>query len=534
MNILPILDSPEATTLSIYDLLRYVKNGKIKIPRFQREFKWESEDMLKLLDSIYRGYPIGNLLFWQTDLAQGIKSTFGSISIDAESKDTWLIIDGQQRIITLAGILLRPDNQESEKRWYVYFDLKNEKFECLKGRTTPPDHWLPLREIADTMEFLTWLRHLTDNDDAESLINSANRIAKAIRDYKIPAYIVRTEDQAIVREIFNRLNNTGKSLTDSEVFNAIYGRKDDGEPIDLSSVRTAFEKHGFGVVKEQDLLKSLLAILGVDVNIKLSKARDRLKSYDEKMIHEVISRLNSVLETVIFFLKKYANISHLLLLPYPFLLIPLIKFFYFFPKASDESRESLSRWLWKGTVSDLFYRITAQPMTKILANIKGDNEIGCVTNLMKQLKNIYPEIKMKYVGLANSATKMFCNYLMSLKPKNFFTGEGFDVQKIIEEEGAKAFQTFSRISNEVSDEDLEKGFCNKFFYPSSEIRRIRIDDIHPQILQSHAIPAEAMTYWKKGDIEAFLKIRDNFLKEELKKYLAERCGEHPESFRFVP
>jgi len=532
MNISPILDSPEATTLSIYDLLRYVKNGKIKIPPFQREFRWEPEDMLKLLDSIYRGYPIGNLLFWETDIVQGVRSTFGSVTIEANSKDTWLIIDGQQRIKTLVGILLRPKDQESEKHWYVYFDLKEGEFKIPKGKTTPQDYWLPLREIADTMEFLTWLRHLTDKTDkneAESLINSANRVAKAIRDYKIPAYIVKTGDQAIVREIFNRLNNTGKSLTASEVFNAIYGRKDDGEPIDLSSVRTTFKKYGFGTIEEQDLLKSILAILDVAVNIKLSKARDTLKNYNEKIIHETITHLHDVLETVMSFLKEYAGISHLSLLPYSFLLIPLIKFFYLFPKASEESKEKLSRWLWRGTVSGLFHRITAQPMTEILANIKEDNEIRCLTSLMamEKLKNIYPEIKMKYVGKANATTKIFYNYLVFLKPKDFITSKEFDIQAIIEEEGAKAFQTFSRIRNKavISDEHLEKGFCNKFFYPSSEIRQIRIDNIHPQILQSHAIPIESIRHWKEGSIEEFLRIRNNFLKEELKKYLAERCGE---------
>jgi len=65
MSFIPNLDRPDAIILSIDDLLRDAKSGKIKIPIFQREFKWDANDRIKLLDSVYRGYPIGSLLFWE-------------------------------------------------------------------------------------------------------------------------------------------------------------------------------------------------------------------------------------------------------------------------------------------------------------------------------------------------------------------------------------------------------------------------------------------------------------------------------------
>ena len=47
-------------------LLSDVSRGNIKIPVFQREYVWTDEQIMSLLDSIYRGYPVGSLLLWST------------------------------------------------------------------------------------------------------------------------------------------------------------------------------------------------------------------------------------------------------------------------------------------------------------------------------------------------------------------------------------------------------------------------------------------------------------------------------------
>ena len=47
-------------------LLSDVERGNIKIPVFQRQYIWTDEQIISLLDSIYRGYPVGSLLLWST------------------------------------------------------------------------------------------------------------------------------------------------------------------------------------------------------------------------------------------------------------------------------------------------------------------------------------------------------------------------------------------------------------------------------------------------------------------------------------
>ena len=47
-------------------LLGEVAKGNIKIPVFQRQYVWSDEQIMSLLDSIYRGFPVGSLLLWST------------------------------------------------------------------------------------------------------------------------------------------------------------------------------------------------------------------------------------------------------------------------------------------------------------------------------------------------------------------------------------------------------------------------------------------------------------------------------------
>ena len=54
--------------MSITNLLNQIKNEEIVLPAIQRDFVWPEDKVLRLLDSIMRGYPIGIALLWETYL----------------------------------------------------------------------------------------------------------------------------------------------------------------------------------------------------------------------------------------------------------------------------------------------------------------------------------------------------------------------------------------------------------------------------------------------------------------------------------
>lgn len=214
---------PEATTWSVYDILRRAEGGQLFVPAFQRSFRWDPDDVRRLFDSIYRGYPIGELLLWETEPSLGATTNFGPVRFSRAMGRGFVIIDGQQRVTSLAAVLLRRAPQDpalsprDASLFRLFFDLEQGRF-VHAGAPELPDTWLPLPEVAETLRFVQWLqgRSLPDK-----LIQTANQLFRALRDYRMPVYVVHTQDEQQIREIFERTNTAGKRLRSQEIFDAL-------------------------------------------------------------------------------------------------------------------------------------------------------------------------------------------------------------------------------------------------------------------------------------------------------------------------
>lgn len=96
---------PKPDILRIEELVKDVKSGDIKLPKFQRPFVWNRGDVLKLLDSVYHGYPIGSVLLWLTREKLAAERKIADLEINdrADEYPTNYLLDGQQRLSTLCG-----------------------------------------------------------------------------------------------------------------------------------------------------------------------------------------------------------------------------------------------------------------------------------------------------------------------------------------------------------------------------------------------------------------------------------------------
>src|SRR5260370_24613107 len=90
--------------ISVRELVDMVKRGELRLPELQRQFVWTATRVRDLLDSLYRGYPSGTILVWETqedgpeqDLA--IEQATNSFSTKK------LLLDGQQRLTPLGSVL---------------------------------------------------------------------------------------------------------------------------------------------------------------------------------------------------------------------------------------------------------------------------------------------------------------------------------------------------------------------------------------------------------------------------------------------
>jgi uncharacterized protein with ParB-like and HNH nuclease domain len=110
-------------------LIKYIEMGEIGLPDIQRPFVWKNAKVRDLFDSMYRGYPVGYLLFWQN----GFSDDARAIGTDNKQKPPrLLIVDVQQRLTSLYAVVKNiPVIREnfSKESIYIAFNPLNEKFE---------------------------------------------------------------------------------------------------------------------------------------------------------------------------------------------------------------------------------------------------------------------------------------------------------------------------------------------------------------------------------------------------------------------
>lgn len=254
-----------------------------------------------LLESLSRGYPVGTLLLWETAAPAG-EGRIGSLTLPAPYMENALwVVDGQQRIVSLARILLAADPDADG--FALYFD------------------------------------HAADPGSRQRR-DTAIQLGRRIHECGIPACIVRSDDQAILRDIFKRINSAGKSLDDADVFDAINGARFQSRPSTISEISSDLEKLEFGQIEESILHRLLRVLLGLPV---VDSARSEPPRLADTQAEEVYQRTAATASQIIVFLKNDAGIPHYDLLPCMQAFVTLGRFFQFHPQPTPRLRELIAR-----------------------------------------------------------------------------------------------------------------------------------------------------------------------------------------------
>lgn len=114
--------------LRIIDLVRRFDTGEIRLPLMQRDYIWRPLKVVKLLNSLYKRWPIGCFYVWHTKHDRAAKSRHKGKQIVLRSLDTFygFLLDGQQRLTSLSMAIEAPDEFNIGTR--AFFDVENERF----------------------------------------------------------------------------------------------------------------------------------------------------------------------------------------------------------------------------------------------------------------------------------------------------------------------------------------------------------------------------------------------------------------------
>src|SRR6266571_4318169 len=89
---------------TVEELVGRIERGELRLPEMQRRFVWKSTRVRDLLDSLYRGYPSGAILLWETD-EEVAQQEFAVSQSKNPYKSNRLLLDGQQRLTSLSAVI---------------------------------------------------------------------------------------------------------------------------------------------------------------------------------------------------------------------------------------------------------------------------------------------------------------------------------------------------------------------------------------------------------------------------------------------
>jgi hypothetical protein len=493
---------PEAKTFRVEDLVKHARTGRLRVPLFQRGFKWTRDDVENLFDSIWRGYPIGTLLLWSRR-APAERVRLGALEVDVgEQQQAWWVIDGQQRIVSLASTLASVPNKPAE--FQLYFDLGEGRITHVAKKGPPPASFLPLDRLVDSEDLLAWI-------DANRLVlradevKTALRIGKVVREYEIPAYVVDVIDERVVRDIFERTNNSGKPLLAGEVFDALHASWDSHPPASLAEVSARLGELSFGEIDRDLILRSLLAVEGKDI------AGDFRRELAETDVAGAVARAERALRRAMAFLAQEAGISHIRLLPYKAPLVALSVYFDRFPDPTQRARRLLTRWLWRGTVTEELgagAAVTRRTL-KLVADVAGDERAA---------QSLLQSVSDKRVAPSNSApfnfrhakSKLLAIAMTRLMPRHLETGDAVAIDELLAAEGDTIPQLVRTRSDDPDTQALLQTAGNRIIHPEVSGHSL-LDLLRQQgsveILRSHLITIESQRALSSGDTIGFVASR---------------------------
>ena len=208
--------------MQVSSILDNIDMGGLALPVFQRGYVWTRPQVKSLMNSLYRGYPVGSLLTWTTRAeAAEVRSTGESRTSGAID----LLLDGQQRLTSLYGIIRgKPPaffDGDTKAFLNLYFNLENEEFEYYSAtRMRDNPLWVNVTDLF--VNESGWMNQLVGNPEygKDLSVHLQRGLAVTnIRNTDLHIESITGDDKTtdIVVSIFNRINSGGTKLSKGDL-----------------------------------------------------------------------------------------------------------------------------------------------------------------------------------------------------------------------------------------------------------------------------------------------------------------------------
>jgi hypothetical protein len=184
-------------------LVDMIQRGELQLPEMQRRYVWTSTRVRDLMDSLYRGYPSGTILVWETELTQPTRD-LAVVQQQSPFSGHKLLLDGQQRLTSLSAVIRgEPVKVRNRQRPVdIAFNLDH------------PDGIEEVIEVDDDEDTIARNRDDAPEDDTVDNVENENAVLDHLgrRTFAVAARaLLNRPNWVSVTEVFRASGLTGKS-----------------------------------------------------------------------------------------------------------------------------------------------------------------------------------------------------------------------------------------------------------------------------------------------------------------------------------
>lgn len=517
--------------LSVREILDSVYRGQIRIPAFQRGFVWEPDRVAFLIDSIYKQYPFGSLLFWRTNEQLRTERQLGPFGLPDPDSDFPIdyVLDGQQRITSIFGVFQTELGQVEDENWKeIYFDfsqsedVQETQFFALDEEDVDPERHFPLRAIFNTAEYRKLTRAMDDG-----LAERIDGMQSVFKEAKIPYQSFRTDEKEKVAIIFERINRQGVPLDTLQLLSAWTWSEEFQLQGQFEDLIEELQSYGFS-----DISNDISLLLRCTAAVLTNTAKpESLVGLNGAVVRDRFSEVLNGIKGALDFLKAELKVEKIDNLPYQVILVPLSVFFSVPGNSEhryeDWQREKLVRWFWRVAFSKRYSAGLLRNLNNDISEIVAlkREETGRLGDFSVEINDAFFAKNRFLISSVN--TKAFTLLLAQEQPLNFVNGTPIGLAEKLREYNRKEFHHLMprAFLNKTDQQDIYDPSClaNFCFISRADNRvlggdapsvyRSKITGDINNILQSHCCPHSLFD----DAFEPFVEARARMLAERARE-----------------
>ena len=557
------------SSASARELVDKVLRNEIRLPEMQRGYVWKSTQVRDLIDSLYRGYPAGNILMWETS-EEDMPDTrdFAVAQKDIKHSTYLLLLDGQQRVTSLSrllqgetfnvrgqggklkeiDILFNMDHPDSLTNVDIEEDeeegqdsaadeniglakMKDLTFMVANNRMRSEPNWVSVKDIFKTVNNTEFLKRagITSFDDP-NFDKFSKRLDK-VRDIQKYEFHLITLDRKLsyeeVTEIFVRVNSLGTKLRGSDLALAQITAKWRGSLKLFEDFQAECENNGWDVSIGL-IVRTLIAMITDQAKF------NTLSSISKEKLENGWIKTKRAINFALDFLRNNVGIEGLSNLTSPYFIIVLA---HMFDKKQytilPEDDKKLTKWVILASAKGHYSRGSSE--TILNQDLKCETSEELLSNLKQQVINLditEEEIAGKGVNSGYFRTMFMAmrhfgakdwDTKLTISSKNIDKKDKIEYHHIIPKDLLKK----AAIAQEKIDDMANLTFIGK-------ITNIKISNNEPEqyldkiieihggdILKPHCIPMDK-SLWKLDNYDDFLSVRRRNIIETIRQYVLEK------------